>query len=266
MGRPKKIKSDLVIAEKKDIEKVSEDVIKNYLNVSGLGAGLKDHEKDYFIQMAMTFQLNPFKREIYCIPYLKNVKNERGEWIKERAVSIITGYEIYLKRAERLGMLNGWGVRTEGSGNELRAIITIYRKDWQHPFIHEVLFKEYFQDNKMWKEKGVTMIRKVATAQGFRLAFPDEMGGLPYTADELPSIMTTIPAIEINEKPKHTTEEIKKLHNECSEKLSSAKDLLRLAQIAKEYQGIEFSQEEKEDLTNKYNIRKKEILDTKKED
>ena len=29
--------------------------------------------------------------------------------------------------------------------------------------------------------------KKVAIAQGFRLAFPDELGGLPYLAEELPS-------------------------------------------------------------------------------
>ena len=30
------------------------------------------------------------------------------------------------------------------------------------------------------------MLKKVAIAQGFRLAFPDELGGLPYLAEELP--------------------------------------------------------------------------------
>ena len=31
------------------------------------------------------------------------------------------------------------------------------------------------------------MLKKVAIAQGFRLAFPDELGGLPYLAEELPA-------------------------------------------------------------------------------
>ena len=43
----------------------------------------------------------------------------------------------------------------------------------------------------MWASKPYTMIKKVAIAQGFRLAFPDEIGGMPYTADELPDEMTT---------------------------------------------------------------------------
>ena len=38
----------------------------------------------------------------------------------------------------------------------------------------------------MWGSKPRTMIKKVAIAQGFRLAFPVELGGIPYTADELP--------------------------------------------------------------------------------
>lgn len=71
-------------------------------------------------------------------------------------------------------------------GNEVVATCTIYRKDWEHPFVHSVLLSEYDQQNKMWKEKPVTMIKKVATEQAFRLCFPDEMGGLPYGEEELP--------------------------------------------------------------------------------
>ncbi len=40
--------------------------------------------------------------------------------------------------------------------------------------------------NKFWKEKPSFMLEKVATAIGFRNYFPDELGGMPYTADELP--------------------------------------------------------------------------------
>jgi hypothetical protein len=36
-----------------------------------------------------------------------------------------------------------------------------------------------------WKNKPVTMTKKVAMAQGFRLCFSDELGGMPYTAEEL---------------------------------------------------------------------------------
>ena len=42
----------------------------------------------------------------------------------------------------------------------------------------------------VWEKMGRFMLRKVAIAQAFRLAFPDELGGMPYTADELPEHMT----------------------------------------------------------------------------
>jgi len=55
-----------------------------------------------------------------------------------------------------------------------------------------VYYNEYVQrtkegrPTKFWADKPYTMIKKVAMAQGFRLCFSDELGGMPYTADELP--------------------------------------------------------------------------------
>jgi len=168
-------------------EVITEEKIISYLDVMGIGSGLTPAEKTQFIEIATAFQLNPFKREIYCIPFIKNVKGENGQWTKERALSIITGYEVYLKRAERTEELDGWSIETQGkiSAGSLKAIATIHRKDWTHPFIHTVYFREYNQDNKMWKSKPVTMLKKVAIAQAFRMAFPDEFSGMPYTSDEV---------------------------------------------------------------------------------
>ena len=179
----------------KDVVKVetevSRDKIEKYLDTFGIGTGLTNSEKEQFIEIAQAYSLNPFKREIYCVPFMVSKKLDNGKWAKERKLSIITGYEVYLKRAERTGKLNGWEVKTDGSISKgtLKAVVTIYRKDWEHPLNHEVWFKEYNQENRMWKGKPVTMIKKVAIAQAFRLAFPDELGGIPYTADELPDEM-----------------------------------------------------------------------------
>jgi len=157
---------------------VSENKIIQYMEASGIGDNLNDHEKRQFIEVAKAYQLNPFKREIYCVAY------GQGD---NRRLSIITGYEVYLKRAERTQKLDGWSVETAGSirTRSLRAIVTIHRKDWQNPFVHEAWWIEYKQNNRMWNEKPVTMIKKVAIAQAFRFCFPDEFGGMPYTADEL---------------------------------------------------------------------------------
>jgi phage recombination protein Bet len=159
--------------------------IRTYLQTLNLTTNLTPAEEKQFIEIAQAFGLNPFKREIYASKY-------------GTSFSIIVGFETYIKRAERSGRLSGWNVRTEGDINysdiaksRIKAIITIYRKDWGHPFVHEVWFEEYAQKtkdgylNKFWREKPLTMIKKVAMAQGFRLCFSDELGGLPYTSEEI---------------------------------------------------------------------------------
>lgn len=170
--------------------------IEKYLE--SMGNKLSQKHRTQFVEIASAFQLNPFIREIYGIPYGDNF-------------SIIVGYEVYLKRAETSGQLAGWRAWTEGEvkfeqvkktvnkkdggtfektvtvprGN-LKGCVEIKRKDWDSPFYHEVYLDEYSQDNEMWGSKPRTMIKKVAIAQGFRMAFPVELGGIPYTADELP--------------------------------------------------------------------------------
>jgi len=163
--------SDVEIDEKKIVE---------FMDASGVGKELTAGEKKQFIEVSRAYQLNPFKREIYCIPYGK------GQY---RRLSIITGYEVYLKRAERTGSLDGWHVEIEGNRKDgsLKAVVTIHRKDWSHPFVHEAYWAEYKQDNRMWDSKPLTMIKKVAIAQAFRMCFPDEFGGMPYTEEEAPA-------------------------------------------------------------------------------
>jgi phage recombination protein Bet len=163
------------------VQQISTKQLTGYLDIMGLAAQLTDKEKNQFLEISQAFGLNPFKREIYCSKY-------------GNQMSIIVGYETYIKRAERSGMLDGWGVITEGKVDDksLKAIITIYRKDRKMPFIHEVYYSEYVQlkdgnPNKFW-QKAHTMIKKVAMAQGFRLCFNDELGGMPYTKEEIQEI------------------------------------------------------------------------------
>ncbi len=174
-------------------ELITAEKIIEYMTVFGIAAELTDNEKKQFVEVATAYQLNPFKREIYCLPYMTSVKQANGQYKKIRKLSIVTGYETYLKRAERSGLLNGWKVEVSGQGDSRTARITIHRKNWEQPLIHEVILSEYKEDNRMWKEKPMTMLKKVAMAQGFRLAFPDEMGGMPYAAEELPDEMTQEP-------------------------------------------------------------------------
>jgi len=176
-----------IVKTENQIEIVQKDTLVKWLSI--MGNKLEKKEQDQFLEIAQAFNLNPFKREIYCTAY------GEGQY---RQLSIITGYEVYLKRAESTGLLDGYDVKTTGSikSSDLKAICTIYRKDRKYPFIWEVPYSEYVQKKKdgtitgFWKDKPETMIKKVAMSQGFRLCFPVEIGGMPYTADELPDNMT----------------------------------------------------------------------------
>lgn len=177
------IKSDNKITQNDN--EITKEMIDEYLALYGYDKKLKPQEKKEFETKAILYQLNPWKRELHCVFYVDGYNN--------RHFSAVTGYEVYLKRAERSGKLSGWDIdvsdieKNAGKIKEVKAIIKIYRKDWKMPLIHSVMFSEYDQNNKMWKGKPITMIKKVAIAQGFRLAFPDELGGMPYTSDEMPA-------------------------------------------------------------------------------
>lgn len=157
--------------------------------LKGMGLRLPQKYANQFIDICAAYGLNPIKREIYAVGYGEN-------W------NIITGYEVYLKRAERTGKLDGWECHIEGSGENMSAKLTVYRKDWKMPFVHEVYWDEAVQRkkdgtiNSMWAKMGRFMLKKVAIAQGFRLCFPDELGGMPYTSDEIPEdeVQSGIPA------------------------------------------------------------------------
>lgn len=144
---------------------------KEYL--ASMGTKLPQKHMTQFLELASAYQLNPFKREIYAVGYGENF-------------NIITGYEVYLKRAERTGKLAGW--RCEYNSQEKSATIYISRKDWANEFSHTVYDAEYNTHKSIWASKPITMLKKVAMAQGFRLCFPDELGGMPYTQDEMPEI------------------------------------------------------------------------------
>lgn len=166
------------VEEKSSALAVTSKVIDDYL--FGSGTTLTGAQKQLFKQTAMAMQLNPFKREVYAVPF-KNNKTGKIE------MSVMTGYEVYLKRADATGKLDGWKTWTEGAIKDgtLKALIKIHRKDFKTPFEHEVYFKEYDQKRKLWISKPLTMIKKVAMAQGFRLAFPETLANMPYVDAEI---------------------------------------------------------------------------------
>lgn len=136
-----------------------------------------------FIELAAAMKLNPFLNEIHAITY----NTKEGQVFK-----CVTGFMVYIKRAERSEKLNGWEVTSSGSGENVISTLTIYRKDWDRPFKHSVRFREVAQYDannqlsRLWRKMPVYMCEKACISQGFRLCFPDELAGMPYTQEELP--------------------------------------------------------------------------------
>ena len=225
---------------------LTKEKLTDYLNIAGVATKLSEKERMNFIEIAQAYCLNPFKREIYCVSY---------GYGDSKTTSIITGYEVYIKRAERTGKLDGWDLTVEGKMPDLKAVVTIYRNDWSRPFKHEVYFEEVVQRKKdgsinaMWAKMPKFMLRKVAIAQGFRLCFPDELGGMPYTADEISEgiVMPTVTATPVKEDLDLTEEE-----KSCIANCTTDKELVKVcAQLQKE-KGPDYRQT----IVKYYNLKK----------
>ena len=177
MGNVPQVQSSNAVAEQKTGETDYKKLAQSYLSLVGQNVPKKVMFE--FLSLAKTKQLNPFNREIYLVGYGQN-------W------NVITGYEVYLKRAEATPNYDGFEFAIDRSDpDDISGTITIYRKDRTRPFKHTVYLNEV-QGKKsngevtsMWKTRPRFMLEKVAIGQGFRLCFPLEFGGMPYTADEM---------------------------------------------------------------------------------
>lgn len=135
---------------------------------------VKDEEILKAVAVAKHLGLDPVKKEVHFVPY-------------SGSVQMIVSYTEYIKRAERSGKLNGWKVDFGKDELGEYAQIEIHRKDWDTPFIWKVYMEEAKLDSPTWKKMPRFMLRKVAIAQGFRLAFPEETAELPYEEAEMPA-------------------------------------------------------------------------------
>lgn len=165
------------------IATVDEQTLKDYL--FWLKDPINEKQQKLFLSICKVNNLNPFKREVYAVWYGDNF-------------SIITGYQVYIDKANASWLLNWWAceiIKDKDWAIEGARVI-IHRKDWDKPFVWEIDFDEfawtYFDKykkkqvlNRIWATKGKFMIKKVVIWQGFRLCFPSELGWLPYLAEEI---------------------------------------------------------------------------------
>lgn len=175
---------------------LSPQYIKQYL--SGGNQNVTDAEAVMFLNLCRYQHLNPFLREAYLIKY------------GNAPATMVVGKDTFVKRARankdfegfQAGLLvqdkDGNLVEREGSfrmpnDRLLGGWARVFIKGMHIPYYTAVEWGEYAGKdkdgnlNKMWREKGATMIRKVALAQALREAFPDDLGGL-YEPEEINSI------------------------------------------------------------------------------
>lgn len=153
-------------------------------------------EMKLFVELCKAQRLNPFVREAYLVKY------------GDRPATIVTGKDVFLKRAQRNPRFRGYDagvtvvtadgskmVRRDGSmalpgerlvGGWCRVHVEGYESD----MFDEVAFEEYAGRKKdgslsgQWAKMPGTMIRKVAIVHALREAFPDDLSGL-YDAAEM---------------------------------------------------------------------------------
>jgi len=175
---PKKTQTAITKSEKEGVLQVTPETVKKYINRHAT-----EQEIVLFLNQCKMFDLNPFKREIHLIKY-----SDRDP------ATFVVGYDVYLKRANRSKLWAGMESGIKGTGNNMIAWVKVYRKDWAQPLYHEVDFEEYAKYKKdgeltrFWKEKPKTMLKKVAISQAFRMAFPEDFAGMPYTVEEINSV------------------------------------------------------------------------------
>lgn len=166
-------------------EQITEAQVLEAFDMMGIGAGMDERTKKLFVAVARGSNLNPLKRQIHAV--------ERWNEAAGKKVLIpVTGYEVYIDRAEDSGLLHYWNIETAGSVEDmsLTAILTIKRKDWPKEWKWTVRYKEVKADGPVWKKEPTHQTEKVCISRGFRLCFRDKeyMRGLPLSMEEQSTI------------------------------------------------------------------------------
>lgn len=110
---------------------------------------------------------------------------------------------------------NGQKIRSEDKTVSVPewALVRVYRKDIDRPFIGKARWKEYYPGHKkghQWRQRPFHMLAKCAEALARRLAFPDKLNQL-YTEEEMVRATEELAGIEnrTSTKPNVTPDQVK---------------------------------------------------------
>lgn len=190
-----------VVEAKEEWTKERIEVVKRQL----CPAGVTDAELAVFIEVCKRSGLDPFQKEIFCVPRRVNVgSKQEPRWIaKHEAQPAEAGL---LARADRFSDFRGIKAAAVFSGDTI--VIdenTVTHKfnpakregvlvgAWAQAFregkvfpVEWVTLAEYKQPTKQWDEKPGTMLVKCARAAALRRAYPNAFAGL-YLREEMPA-------------------------------------------------------------------------------
>ena len=149
-----------------------------------------DGELALCVELCNRQHLNPFTKEVYLVKY------------GSAPASIITSYQVFNRRANRQesygGIKSGVVVMREGQIVKKRGS-AVYKqvgeqllggwaevqfKDGKEPAYVELALSDYSTGKSNWAKMPGVMIEKCAKAGAWRLAYPDEFGGM-YTGEEM---------------------------------------------------------------------------------
>lgn len=149
-----------------------------------------DGELALCVELCNRQHLNPFTKEVYLVKY------------GSAPASIITSYQVFNRRANRQesygGIKSGVVVMREGQIVKKRGS-AVYKqvgeqllggwaevqfKDGKEPAYVELALSDYSTGKSNWAKMPGVMIEKCAKAAAWRLAYPDEFGGM-YTGEEM---------------------------------------------------------------------------------
>lgn len=157
--------------------------IKSLLDVSGF-VGLSVSEVRYFAGLCKELNLNPFKKEIYAVPF----KKADGS----RSVQAIVGYETYLNRAYSSPRFYRYEKSFSGEGINLSIHLKVFDIANNLMWEGEANIKEFAKMDMtksklygMWAQIPKLMLEKCMVVRATRFVVPSVVGDLPYTNEEM---------------------------------------------------------------------------------
>jgi phage recombination protein Bet len=153
-----------------------------------IAPGASDQQIAFFLKYCVFEGLNPFKNEVYYVPF-KNGATGKTDY------AIVTGIDTYRKRASSHPSYAGHqtGVMLQGEDGTIRFGEGEYRGDnerlvggWcdcyhkgnSRAFRHTVKLENYDKRNNVWAHLKELMIAKVAEGQALRKHYPESFADL----------------------------------------------------------------------------------------